>query len=49
MTCYVINKDGASYLIILKYALKMSSVKTSLLGLSKSLIVLKNTYSAKLG
>lgn len=45
--CFVINKDGSSCLIILKYILKTSRIKTSLLGPTKLLIVLKNILSAK--
>ena len=38
---YVIDKDGASCLFILKYVSKTIRVGTSLLGLTESLIALK--------
>lgn len=49
MTCFVINRDGASYLTILKYATKTYKVEMSWLGLIESLIAFKNIWSAKSG
>lgn len=42
MADYVINKDGASYLIIFGYIPKTNIMKTCLLGLTKLLIALKD-------
>lgn len=47
MACYVIDKDGASYLVILRYTSKTSRVGTNLFGPTKLLIALKDIYNAK--
>lgn len=41
MACYIINKNGKSYSVILDYVSKTNKMKTGLLRLIKLLIVLK--------
>lgn len=49
MTCWVIDEDGVSSLVILEYAPKTNKVRTSLLEPTKLLMVLKDIWSDKLG
>ncbi len=49
MVYKLIDRDGTSSLLILRYALKTNRIGTSLLESSKLLIALKNIWSTKLG